>query len=68
MAAGFPRNPSCPSGRPDHPLVRAGVLQTGAQERAQPCANGGAGDDRLDVTYTGRQNPRHAEGDAQENA
>eukprot|EP00976_Prorocentrum_cordatum_P014745 295303-Prorocentrum_minimum.AAC.1 len=24
MAAGFPRNPSCPPGRPDHPLVRAG--------------------------------------------
>eukprot|EP00959_Pyramimonas_sp_CCMP1952_P188815 3949061-Pyramimonas_sp.AAC.1 len=21
MAAGFPRNPSCPSGRPDHPPV-----------------------------------------------
>eukprot|EP00959_Pyramimonas_sp_CCMP1952_P467996 9492501-Pyramimonas_sp.AAC.1 len=24
MAAGFPRNPSCPSGRPDHPPVRTG--------------------------------------------
>eukprot|EP00976_Prorocentrum_cordatum_P084255 1185576-Prorocentrum_minimum.AAC.1 len=24
MAAGFPGNPSCPSGRPDHPPVRAG--------------------------------------------
>eukprot|EP00959_Pyramimonas_sp_CCMP1952_P344606 7217499-Pyramimonas_sp.AAC.1 len=24
MAAGFPRNPSCPSGKPDHPPVRAG--------------------------------------------
>eukprot|EP00976_Prorocentrum_cordatum_P075886 1182078-Prorocentrum_minimum.AAC.1 len=25
MAAGFPGNPSCPSGRPDHPPVRAGL-------------------------------------------
>eukprot|EP00976_Prorocentrum_cordatum_P077867 1182860-Prorocentrum_minimum.AAC.1 len=24
MTAGFPRNPSCPSGRPDHPPIRAG--------------------------------------------
>eukprot|EP00959_Pyramimonas_sp_CCMP1952_P468396 9493190-Pyramimonas_sp.AAC.1 len=24
MAAGFPGNPICPSGRPDHPPVRAG--------------------------------------------
>eukprot|EP00976_Prorocentrum_cordatum_P095987 1190382-Prorocentrum_minimum.AAC.1 len=28
MAAGFPRNPSCPSGRPDHPPVRAGDNST----------------------------------------
>eukprot|EP00976_Prorocentrum_cordatum_P111547 1195381-Prorocentrum_minimum.AAC.3 len=24
MASGFPVNPSCPSGRPDHPPVREG--------------------------------------------
>eukprot|EP00976_Prorocentrum_cordatum_P012627 252208-Prorocentrum_minimum.AAC.1 len=27
MAAGFPRNPSCPSGRPDHPPVRGRDLE-----------------------------------------
>eukprot|EP00959_Pyramimonas_sp_CCMP1952_P102152 2136720-Pyramimonas_sp.AAC.1 len=33
MAAGFPRNPSCPSGRPDHPPVRAGAASAGCWGR-----------------------------------
>eukprot|EP00959_Pyramimonas_sp_CCMP1952_P422989 8860596-Pyramimonas_sp.AAC.1 len=28
MAAGFPRNPSCPSGRPNHLPVRAGKFSS----------------------------------------
>eukprot|EP00976_Prorocentrum_cordatum_P059238 1175401-Prorocentrum_minimum.AAC.4 len=45
MAAGFPGNPSCPSGRPDHPPVRAGynVLFATLMMAAEPEAQAAVG-------------------------